>query len=231
MTDHSILAGPAPILDAASRTSFQLPALPYGYADLEPVISETALRTHHLKHHARYVETVNRILDAEGRPIHYLADVVRDAEHRKATALFNNAAQAWNHGFFWESMSPAPTTQPAVSLAGAIITSFGAPDALRTRFIAEGSSHFGSGWVWLAARGSDLTVYSTHDAATPLTTSGITPLLVCDLWEHAYYLDYRQDRPTWLVSWWDRLANWRHADRQFSAALGRSDVWRYPASQ
>lgn len=230
MTDDTILAGPAPVFDAANSEGFLLPDLPYGYADLEPVISETALRTHHLKHHARYVETVNRILDAEGRPIHYLADVVRDAEHRKATALFNNAAQAWNHGFFWESMSPKPT-QSAASLAGAIVTSFGGSGALKARFIAEGTGHFGSGWVWLVARGADLSIYSTHDAATPLTTSGVTPLLVCDLWEHAYYLDYRQDRATWLGNWWDKLANWQHADRQYAAAIGRSDAWRYPAAR
>ncbi len=213
--------------DSRTGSQFRLPPLPYGYADLEPVMSEATLRTHHDKHHARYVELVNAILAAEDRPIHDLADVVRDAAHRKAVALFNNAAQAWNHGFFWDSMAPG-RSRPEGLLAGAIETDFGDIDALKIRFIAEGTSHFGSGWVWLVARGPALSVISTHDAATPLTIDGVTPLLVCDLWEHAYYLDYRQDRAAWLAAWWDRLVNWQLADRQYAAALGRSARWRYP---
>lgn len=208
----------------------RLPELPYAYAALAPTLSADTLRTHHDKHHAKYVETANKLVAEHGLEGRSLEEVIAEAERRGLTKLFNNAAQAWNHGFFWESMSPK-ATQPAVSLAGAIVTSFGGSGALKSRFIAEGTGHFGSGWVWLVARGADLTVYSTHDAATPLTTSGITPLLVCDLWEHAYYLDYRQDRATWLGNWWDKLANWQHADRQYSAAIGRSDAWRYPSAQ
>jgi len=225
MTDSHVASRPENNMNSSTR--FLLPPLPYGYADLEPVMSEATLRTHHGKHHARYVEAVNRILDAEGRPIHLLADVVRDADHRRAAALFNNAAQAWNHGFFWDSMASMPSS-PQGLLAGAIETDFGDLDTLKTRFIAEGTGHFGSGWIWLIAHGPALSVISTHDAATPLTIDGATPLLVCDLWEHAYYLDYRQDRAAWLAAWWDRLANWQHADRQYAAALGRGARWHYP---
>lgn len=218
-----------PNFDAGAKDAFCLPGLPYGYADLEPVISEKTLRTHHGKHHARYVETVNRILDAEGRPIEYLADLIRDARQRRATALFNNASQAWNHGFFWESMSPVRTT-PGEQLANAIHSDFGSFGALKTRFVTEAAAHFGSGWAWLVLDDSKLSILVTHDAGTPLTHDNMTPLLVCDLWEHAYYLDYQQDRTTWLSKWWDRLANWAFADRQFAAHFNETGWWRYPVA-
>jgi superoxide dismutase, Fe-Mn family len=229
MTNSVLTATAQPETQAPEAKGFVLPPLPYGYTELAPVLSETTLRTHHDKHHAKYVETVNRLLEEQGRPIHFLEDVIGDADHRGSAALFNNAAQAWNHGFFWESMTAhaAPIEE---LLAGAIMTEFGNIDTLRSRFIAEGTGHFASGWVWLVANGAALSVISTHDAGSVVTNPHCTPLLVCDLWEHAYYLDYRQDRAGWLAAWWDGLANWNFAERQYAAALGRNAAWRYPAA-
>jgi superoxide dismutase, Fe-Mn family len=122
------------------------------------------------------------------------------------------------------------TSRPGDLLSGAITSEFGSFEELRRRFIAEGTGHFGSGWVWLVARGNALSVLSTHDAGTPIIDDGVTPLLACDVWEHAYYLDYRQDRTKWLTLWWDMLANWRFAETQYEAALGDREPWQFPAA-
>jgi Fe-Mn family superoxide dismutase len=125
-------------------------------------------------------------------------------------------------------MRPKPS-QPGSLISSAIFLAFGNFDKLRERFISEGAAHFGSGWVWLTSRGGKLDVVSTHDADNPILDEETTPLLACDVWEHAYYLDYRQDRAKWLSAWWDRLANWHFAEAQFAASLGHGEPWRYPA--
>jgi superoxide dismutase, Fe-Mn family len=205
---------------------YPLPDLPYGYGDLAPVISDTTLRTHHGKHHARYVQVTNELLSRAGadRP---LEEEIRRAHAKGDAKLFNNAAQAWNHGFFWECMRPGGAP-PRGDLAKAIEAKFGGLADLRKVFAAEGAGHFGSGWVWLTLSGEALGVTSTHDAATPLTSPGVTPLLVCDVWEHAYYLDHKNDRAGFLDAWWDRLANWDFAETQYAAALKGAPGWRYP---
>lgn len=207
---------------------FELPPLPYGLGDLEPILSAETLEIHHGKHHARYVETLNRLLSEQNFSAHSFEEIIRIAHGSGALGLFNNAAQAWNHGFFWESMR-AKTSQPGGLLADAIAAAFGNVEALGKRFIAEGTGHFGSGWVWLVAKRDKLEVVSTHDAGSPILEDGVTPLLACDVWEHAYYIDYRQDRANWLSGWWDTLANWHFAEQQYGAALGRGEPWRYPA--
>ena len=207
---------------------FELPPLPYGIEALAPVLSAETLEIHHGKHHARYVETLNRLLGEQNFSAHTLEEIVRIAQGSGAKGLFNNAAQAWNHSFFWESMSATPS-KPSGELAKAISTAFGSHDALGQRFLAEGTGHFGSGWVWLIAKGGALELISTHDAGIPILADGVTPLLACDVWEHAYYIDFRQDRAAWLASWWDRLANWRFAEQQYAAALGQGEPWHYPA--
>lgn len=212
----------------AARLVFALPPLPYGLDALEPALSAETLEVHHGKHHARYVETLNRLLGEQNFSAHSLEEVIRIARGCGAQGLFNNAAQAWNHAFFWESMTPEPSA-PTGLLADAIASAFGGIEALGKQVLAEGTGHFGSGWVWLIARRDKLEVASTHDAGTPVIEEGATPLLACDLWEHAYYIDYRQDRANWLATWWNRLANWRFAKRQYAAALSRGEPWRYPA--
>lgn len=202
-----------------------LPELPYGYDALEPVLSEAAMRLHHAKHHARYVAVVNDLTAAERHHPTPLEEMIRHAALAGERKLFNNAAQAWNHAFYWCCMT-SRHAGPQGPLAQGIDAQFGGLTGLRQAFIAAGAAHFGSGWVWLAADGDRLQVLSTHDADT-LVTRDLRPLLVCDLWEHAYYLDHLNDRPGFLGAWWDQLANWSFAEEQFAAPAGKG--WRHPA--
>ena len=206
-----------------------LPDLPYRHGALEPVISATTLRTHHGKHHARYVEVTNDLLSAAGEPADDLEEVVSRAWRRGAKKLFNNAAQALNHGFYWQCMTPpASRTPPSPErLARAGLADV---DQIRAAFLAEGAGHFGSGWVWLTAQQGVVSVIATHDADTVFRMEGHTPLLVCDVWEHAYYLDDKNDRAAYLTGWWDRLVDWAFVERQYEASLGRGDAWRYPVA-
>ncbi|MDO9473130.1 MAG: superoxide dismutase [Caulobacter sp.] len=208
---------------------FVLPDLPYPAAALEPVISARTLGYHHGKHHKAYVDTLNKLLAESGDSPDSLEAVIRetagDTDRRK---LFNNAAQAWNHAFFWDSMTPEHAP-PTADLATAIDAAFGDIAALREAFVTEGVGHFASGWVWLIVEGDALKVISTHDADDTVPLEGVTPLLVCDLWEHAYYLDHQNDRKGFLEAWFDTLANWSLATRQLAASRGEGDVWAYPA--
>ena len=208
---------------AAAQRKFSLPPLPYDRDALSPHLSAEAIDIHYGRHHARYIETLNRLVENLRTSPATLEALIHYSRESDAP-LFNNAAQAWNHAFFWESMSPQ-ATEPADELREAISQRFGSVDALRERFIAEGTGHFGSGWVWLVSHKGDLSVTSTHDAGTPITNDGVTALLACDVWEHAYYIDYRQDRAAWLAKWWDHLANWRFAQTQYEASLGKVRGW------
>ena len=205
---------------------FILPPLPYDYDGLEPAVSSDTLEFHHDKHHKAYVDNTNRMLREEGRAAQSLEDVVRNSSGK----LFNNAAQAWNHGFFWESMTPeyAP---PAGDFATAIQSAYGDIGGLRKAFVEEGASHFASGWAWIVAdEAGRLKVISTHDADTPIA-HGMTPIIVCDVWEHAYYLDYQNDRKSFLETWFDKVANWRFAEKQLRAVMGAGEPYRYPAPE
>ncbi|OYX70069.1 MAG: superoxide dismutase [Fe] [Caulobacter sp. 32-67-35] len=205
--------------------SYILPELPYAYEALEPTVSANTLHFHHDKHHAAYVTALNGLLNGDDKGS--LEEVIKTAAPGK---VFNNAAQAWNHAFFWDAMSPEKTA-PGAELAAAINEAFGDLAALKTAFVTEGVGHFASGWVWLVAEGGKLKVISTHDAATTVTEAGVTPLLVCDVWEHAYYLDHQNNRKGFLEAWFDTLANWTLADSQFAASKGAGEVWAYPAPQ
>lgn len=208
---------------------FVLPNLPYPDTALEPVISARTLGFHHGKHHKAYVDTLNTLLAESGEKPTSLEAVVREAAGSPARGkLFNNAAQAWNHAFFWDSMTPA-SAPPAGDLLKAIDAAFGDLAALRKAFVAEGVGHFASGWVWLVVEGDALKVISTHDADDTLPRDGVTPLLVCDLWEHAYYLDHQNDRKGFLEAWFDALPNWSLAARQLAASRGDGKVWAYPS--
>jgi len=158
-----------------------------------------------------------------------LEEVVRGAADGRDPKLFNNAAQAWNHAFFWTCMAPRKS-QPAGALASAIAAGEGGLKGLKERFIDEGEAHFASGWVWLVADGQALSVISTHDGDSALLRSG-TPLLTCDLWEHAYYLDYKNDRPGFLEAWWNNVANWSFAGAQFDAARSGGRGWTYAEAE
>ncbi|MEI7931845.1 MAG: Fe-Mn family superoxide dismutase [Alphaproteobacteria bacterium] len=193
---------------------FVLPRLPYAYDALEPAISARTLKFHHDKHHKAYVEKSNKLAAEKGLIGKTLEAVIKSASGE----LFDNSAQAWNHAFYWESMTP-DFKKPAAPFA-----------ELRDSFIKEGKKHFGSGWVWIMAVGDDLTVVTTHDAGTALKQLG-APLIVCDLWEHAYYLDRQNDRKAYLDAWFDKVANWRFAEKQLRASKGEGEAFAYPAPE
>ena len=187
--------------------TFQLPPLPYDAAALEPLISKTTMETHHGKHHAGYIKKMNAALAERADAPAKLEDVVRLAAREKDKKLFNNSAQAWNHAFFWNSLSPEAQA-PSGDLKAAIEKSFGSLDAFTEAAKAKGVGHFASGWLWLVSdKSGALSLTDLHDADTPITDASLTPLLVCDLWEHAYYLDYQNDRGKYVDAFWS-IVNW-----------------------
>ncbi len=196
--------------------SIKLPMLPYAASALEPAISGEAIRYHHTHHHAAYIKAIN----------HLATGALKKAslEQLIATAtgpLANAAGQAWNHTFYWHSMAPK-SARPDAILGRAIDSSFGSLDALKRRFIKEGLGLFGSGWVWLVVTsGSSLEVVTTPNAGLRLHEEGWLPLLVCDVWEHAYYADYRGDRKAYLNAFW-RVVNWEGASWRFAVASRRA---------
>ena len=197
------------ILEGAEPLS--LAPLPWADTALEPVISARTLSFHWGKHHRGYVDALNGLV--KGGPLEgkALADIVRaSAADPAAKAVFNNAAQAWNHDFFWKSLRPKGGAPPSGALAERIEASFGSLDTLKKELVAAGLGQFGSGWAWLVADGATLKVVKTANADTPLT-SGQTPLLVLDVWEHAYYLDWQNRRKDYLTAVVDAHLNWEHA--------------------
>ena len=206
---------------------FKLPDLPYAYDALEPAMSAETLHLHHDKHHAAYVKTTNELLEKEGSAPQSLEQVVLEARRAGHSKLFNNSAQAWNHAFFWNCMTPGGS-KPQGDLDAAISDAFGGLDKLKEKFVTEGVGHFASGWVWLIADGGGLRVISTHDAGNTLDQTGVVPLLVCDLWEHAYYVDYQNNRKGFLEKWFDALPDWSFAAHQLAAARGEGQPWRFP---
>ena len=192
--------------------TFKLPDLPYAKDALSPHMSERTLSFHHGKHHKGYVDKLNDAVKGTDYDGMTLIDVARRAHENGDTGVFNNAAQAWNHGFFWRCMSPDRVAEPTGLLATRVSETFGSLAQLRTRFISDGMARFGSGWVWLVEReGGALDVVSTANADLP-QTAGLKPLLTCDLWEHAYYLDYQNARQAFLEAFFDHLADWNFAE-------------------
>lgn len=186
--------------------AFELPSLPYAQDALEPHYSANTLSFHHGKHHAAYVTKLNELIagsDHEGKP---LEEIIASS----TGGLFNQAAQVWNHSFFWSSMKPGGGGRPDGALAEAINAAFGSFEAFKEQFKAAGVGQFGSGWVWLVKDDGALKIVTTANAETPLT-EGQVPLLTCDVWEHAYYLDYQNRRPDFIQSFLDNLANWDFA--------------------
>ena len=193
--------------------AFELPALPYKNDALAPAISAETLNFHHGKHHATYVDRLNGAIKGTEQESQSLEEVIRwSAADASRTGIFNNAAQTWNHTFFWESMKPNGGGKPSGDLASAIDSSFGGFDKFREKFLTAGAGQFGSGWVWLVADKGKLEVVTTSNAGTPLT-AGKTALITCDVWEHAYYLDYQNRRPDFLATFMDKLVNWDFASK------------------
>lgn len=199
--------------------SFTLPALPYARDALAPHISAETLDIHHGKHHAAYVAKLNTLLEGHELAGQSLEDIVKATAGQPAKAgMFNNAAQIWNHTFYWHSMAPNGGGAPGGELATMIDRDFGSLDALKTTFADAGATQFGSGWAWLVLKDGKLEVRKTANAETPLTEAGVTPLLTMDVWEHAYYVDFRNRRPDYIATFLDHLVNWDFAAANLVAA-------------
>jgi len=191
---------------------FSLPPLPYAENALEPHISAKTMSFHYGKHHAGYVAKLNELAAGTPHDTQALEEIVRSAAKDKGP-LFNNAAQVWNHTFFWNSMRPKGGGEPKGELLDLIKGSFGSLDKLKEEFKNQGLAQFGSGWVWLVRDGDKLKVTKTANAESPLVT-GHKPLVTCDVWEHAYYLDYQNRRADFLQTFLTSLVNWDFAAQQ-----------------
>jgi Fe-Mn family superoxide dismutase len=191
--------------------AIELPNLPWSDDALDPHISAQTLSFHHGKHHAAYVSKLNAAI--EGTPLaeKSLEEIINEtAGDASKAGVFNNAAQVWNHTFFWNSMKPGGGGRPSGKLAEAIDASFGSFDAFTKEFTDKAATLFGSGWVWLVESGGKLEIVQTKDAANPMT-DGKKPLLTLDVWEHAYYLDHQNNRPGFIQAFLENLVNWDFA--------------------
>ena len=198
--------------------AYELPPLPYEYTALEPHISKRTLEFHHDKHHAAYVNNFNAA--AKGTDLDKLsieAVIKATANDASKAGIFNNAAQAWNHTFYWHSMKPKGGGTPTGELAKKIDADLGGFAKFVEAFKAAGATQFGSGWAWLVVDAGKLAVTKTPNAETPLTTTDV-PLLVADVWEHAYYLDHRNNRKGFLEAFLDKLVNWDFVAKNLAAA-------------
>ena len=186
---------------------FSLPELPYAKGALAPHMSAETFDYHHGKHHKAYVDKTNGMLGEKGLEGASLIEVIKSASDKGEKGLFNNSAQIWNHSFFWQCLAPASSTSPAGQLAEMISSDFGDHNTLLEKLATEATNHFASGWGWLVLNNGKLEVTSLHDADTPVA-HGMTPLLTLDVWEHAYYIDYRNERPRFLKTVLENIVNW-----------------------
>jgi Fe-Mn family superoxide dismutase len=213
---------------------FELPDLPFAKDALAPVMSAETLEFHHGKHHKAYVTKTNELIQSEpdlsGAS---LAQVIREAKRAGNAKLFNNSAQLWNHSFFWQCLAPAQGQKPEGKLEHLINDAFGNTEALLQKLQEEAVNHFASGWAWLVLDRGALRVTSLHDADTPLVHEGMTPLFTLDVWEHAYYIDYRNERPRFASSVLSQIVNWdfvaQNLDGQGEARANQGEDARSPA--
>ncbi len=185
--------------------SYELPNLPYGISDLAPHISAETLEFHHGKHHNAYLTKLNELLDGDSSKS--LEELIVSTEG----AVFNQAAQVYNHSFYWQCMKPQGGGAPSGELAAAIDRDFGSFDDFVSQFKAAAMGQFGSGWAWLVDNGGKLEICATANAGNPMT-DGKKPLLTCDVWEHAYYIDFRNARPAYLDTFFESLVNWNFVE-------------------
>jgi Fe-Mn family superoxide dismutase len=191
----------------------QLPDLPYARTALEPHISAETIDYHYGKHHQAYVTNLNGLIDNTSWEDKPLEDIIRGGEG----GVFNNAAQVFNHSFYWQCLSPHGGGEPGGDLAGALSEAFGSFGDFKQRFTQAAAGHFGSGWAWLSRDPEGkLEVSSTANAGCPIR-DGMAPLLTCDVWEHAYYIDYRNARPKYIEAFWN-LVNWSFVEEQLTRA-------------
>ncbi|MCH9691675.1 MAG: superoxide dismutase [Fe] [Gammaproteobacteria bacterium] len=189
-----------------------LPELPYAMNALEPHISQETLEYHYGKHHKTYVDKLNGLLAGTADADKSLEEVIKSS----SGGVFNNAAQIWNHTFYWHCLSPNGGGAASGAITDAINSAFGSFEKFKQEFSNSAVNNFGSGWTWLVKQADGaVAIVNTSNAATPLTDSGVTPLLTCDVWEHAYYIDYRNARPKYLEAFWE-LVNWDFVNQNFA---------------
>ena len=203
--------------------AFALPDLPFAKDALGDFMSAETFDYHHGKHHKAYVDKTNGMLGEKGLEGASLLDVIQAAHDKGDKGLFNNSAQIWNHSFFWQCLAPAGSTSPSGKLQEMIDSDFGGQSALLEQLATESANHFASGWGWLVLDGGKLKVTSLHDADTP-AVHGMTPLLTLDVWEHAYYIDYRNERPRYLKTVLENVINWDFVAQNLDGqGLSRAD--------
>lgn len=191
--------------------AFELPALPYEKNALEPHISQETLEYHYGKHHNTYVKTLNSLTEGTDDEKKSLEEIIKSADGK----LFNQAAQVWNHTFYWNCLSPNGGGEPTGEAADAINKAFGSFDKFKEAFDTKAKGNFGSGWTWLVKKtDGSVDIVNTDDAKTPLTTDD-KPVLTVDVWEHAYYIDYRNSRPDYLAAFW-KLVNWDFVNKNLA---------------
>ena len=193
---------------------YKLPPLPYAMDALEPAMSKETLEYHYGKHHQAYVKELNNLIKGTKFENATLEQIIATA----SGPLFNNAAQTWNHTFFWNCMAPRGGGEPTGALAHAIGEKWGSYAQFKEAFSKSAVSNFGSGWTWLVVRSDGINIVNTDDADNPLT-SGDEPLLTLDVWEHAYYIDYRNERPKFVDAFFKNLVNWEFALRNYDSSL------------
>ncbi|TMJ19528.1 MAG: superoxide dismutase [Alphaproteobacteria bacterium] len=204
--------------------TFTLPALPFARDALGKFMSAETLDFHHGKHHKAYVDKANALIADKGIETRSLVETIRSAKEQGDTGLFNNAAQIWNHSFFWQCLAPPEGQRPSGKLAAMIEEDFGTAEQLLARLKDEAVGHFASGWAWLVLDGGRLRITSLHDADTPAVHDGMKPLLTLDVWEHAYYIDYRNERPRFAESVLGNIVNWDFVGRNLDGeGLERAD--------
>ncbi|MCG9714680.1 superoxide dismutase [Fe] [Shewanella insulae] len=193
--------------------AFELPALPYAKNALEPHISQETIEYHYGKHHNTYVVKLNGLVEGTELAEKSLEEIVKTS----TGGIFNNAAQIWNHTFYWNCLAPNAGGAATGEIAAAIDAAFGSFDAFKAQFTDAAVNNFGSAWTWLVKKADgSLAIVNTSNAATPLTDEGVTPLLTVDVWEHAYYIDYRNVRPDYMAAFWN-LVNWEFVNSNFAA--------------
>ena len=192
--------------------AFELPALPYDQGALEPHISGNTLSFHYGKHHQTYVNNLNNLVKDTPLADKSLEDIIKETAGKADKAgVFNNAAQVWNHTFYWNSMKPNGGGSPSGKLSDAINSAFGSLDKFAEEFSQAAATQFGSGWAWLVSDGGSLKVTKTPNAETPIMSGSAKPLITIDVWEHAYYLDYQNRRPDYIKTWLEKVVNWDFA--------------------
>jgi superoxide dismutase, Fe-Mn family len=195
-----------------------LPPLPYADSALAPVISANTIGFHYGKHHKGYVDNLNKLLSGNELAGASLEEIVKQSSaNAERAAIFNNAAQIWNHTFYWRSLKPGGGGKPSGTLAEKIDSSFGGYEKFKEQFLGAATSQFGSGWAWLVAESGSLKIQKTGNAETPLT-KGQVPLLTIDVWEHAYYLDYQNRRADYVTAVIEKLLNWEFATENLAKA-------------